>query len=126
VTVFVTTHYMDEAEHCNRIGLMYGGKLVALDTPAALKRGTISGAILEIEGSPQDQARELVLAQPGVREVAPHGARLHATVDDPALRSAQIAAALHAGGVEDVRVEQIDPSLEDVFVTLVGRQAAAT
>src|SRR5689334_9892009 len=56
VTVFVTTHYMDEAEHCNRIGLMYGGKLVALDTPAALKRGTVAGDVLEVEGSPQEQA----------------------------------------------------------------------
>src|SRR5262245_44445734 len=48
VTVFVTTHYMDEAEHCNRIGLMYGGKLVALDTPASLKRGPIAGGGLEV------------------------------------------------------------------------------
>jgi ABC-2 type transport system ATP-binding protein len=115
---------MDEAEHCNRIGLMYGGRLVALDTPAALKRGTIDGEVLEVEGAPQDQARDLVAALPGVREVAPHGARLHAIVDDAALRGPQILAALVAAGVEDGRAERIDPSLEDVFVTLVGRQAA--
>jgi ABC-2 type transport system ATP-binding protein len=125
VTVFVTTHYMDEAEHCNRIGLMYGGKLVALDTPAALKRGTIAGDVLEVEGSPQEQARELVATQPGVREVAPYGARLHAIVDDAGLRGAQLAGALQAAGIADARVEQIDPSLEDVFVALVGGQAAS-
>jgi ABC-2 type transport system ATP-binding protein len=125
VTVFVTTHYMDEAEHCNRIGLMYGGKLVALDTPAALKRGTIAGDVLEVEGSPQEQARELVATQPGVREVAPYGARLHAIVDDAGLRGAPIAGALQAAGIADARVEQIDPSLEDVFVALVGGQAAS-
>jgi ABC-2 type transport system ATP-binding protein len=124
VTVFVTTHYMDEAEHCNRIGLMYGGKLVALDTPAALKRSTIAGEVLEIEGSPQDQARDLVAAAEGVREVAPHGARLHAIVDDAALRGPQLLSELAAAGVADARVEQIDPSLEDVFVALVGGQAA--
>jgi len=125
VTVFVTTHYMDEAEHCNRIGMMYGGKLVALDTPAALKRQAINGQVLEIEGTPQDQARDLVAAAGGVREVAPHGARLHAIVDDAALRAPELSAALRAAGVADVRVEQIDPSLEDVFVALVGGQAAS-
>jgi ABC-2 type transport system ATP-binding protein len=125
VTVFVTTHYMDEAEHCNRIGLMYGGKLVALDTPAALKHGTIAGDVLEIEGTPQEQARDLVAALPGVREVAPHGARLHAIVDDSGLRGLQIAGALQAAGIAGARVERIDPSLEDVFVALVGGQAAS-
>jgi ABC-2 type transport system ATP-binding protein len=123
VTVFVTTHYMDEAEHCNRIGLMYGGKLVALDTPAALKRGAISGEVLEIEGTPQEQARALIAAQPGVRDVAPYGARLHATVDDAALRGPQLSAALQAAGVADARVDRIDPSLEDVFVALLGGSA---
>jgi ABC-2 type transport system ATP-binding protein len=124
VTVFVTTHYMDEAEHCNRIGLMYGGKLVALDTPAALKRGAISGEVLEIEGFPQERARELVAALPGVYEVAPHGARLHAFVDAAAARAVQFDAALRAGGLEGVRVERIDPSLEDGFVALLGGNEA--
>src|SRR5215212_5003598 len=124
VTVFVTTHYMDEAEHCNRIGLMYGGKLVALDTPAALKHGTIGGDVVEIEGTPQEQARAVAAAAPGVREVAPHGARLHAIVDDAALRVAQLSSALLAAGIADIRVEPIEPSLEDVFVALVSGQAA--
>jgi ABC-2 type transport system ATP-binding protein len=120
VTVFVTTHYMDEAEHCNRIALMYSGRLVALDTPGGLKRGTIDGEVLEVEGTPQEQARALVAALPGVREVAPHGARLHAIVDDAARRAGQLLEALHAGGIADARVEPIDPSLEDVFVALLG------
>ena len=120
VTVFVTTHYMDEAEHCNRIGLMYGGKLVALDTPAALKRSAIEGQVLEIEGAPQERARALAEALPGVREVAPHGARLHAIVDDAVLRAPEVIAALRSEGIEDLRVERIDPSLEDVFVALLG------
>jgi ABC-2 type transport system ATP-binding protein len=126
VTVFVTTHYMDEAEHCNRIALMYAGRLVALDTPNGLKQGTIDGQVLEIEGAPQDDARALVAALPGVREVAPHGARLHAIVDDAALRGPQALGALQAGGIADARVEQIDPSLEDVFVALLGRDPATS
>lgn len=113
---------MDEAEHCNRIGLMYGGRLVALDTPAGLKRSVIEGAVLEIEGSPQEQARALIASHPGVREVAPHGARLHAIVDDASLRTPQLEAQLRTAGIKGWRVDTIDPSLEDVFVTLVGRQ----
>jgi ABC-2 type transport system ATP-binding protein len=120
VTVFVTTHFMDEAEHCNRIGLMYAGRLVALDTPEALKRGTLAGEVLEIEGTPQDAARDVAERLAGVREVAPHGARLHAIVDDAARRAPEIAAALSAAGIAEARVERIDPSLEDVFVALLS------
>jgi ABC-2 type transport system ATP-binding protein len=120
VTVFVTTHFMDEAEHCNRIGLMYGGRLVALDTPAGLKRSAVAGEVLEIEGMPQDRTREVAAALPGVREVAPHGARLHAIVDDAALRAGQVVGALRAAGIAEARAEKIDPSLEDVFVAIVG------
>ena len=124
VTVFVTRHYMDEAEHCNRIGLMYGGKLVALDTPAGLKRTAIKGEVVEIEGTPQEQARALIATQPGVYDVAPHGARLHVVVDEAARRGPALTRALEAEGIADVRVERIDPALEDVFVALVGAAKA--
>ncbi|MEN9936689.1 MAG: hypothetical protein RLZZ387_3268 [Chloroflexota bacterium] len=120
VTVFVTTHFMDEAEHCHRIGLMYGGRLVALDTPEALKRTALTGDVLEIEGTPQDLARDVAERLPGVREVAPHGARLHAIVDSAARRAAEVVRALGAAGVSDARAERIDPSLEDVFVALLS------
>jgi ABC-2 type transport system ATP-binding protein len=121
VTVFVTTHFMDEAEHCHRIGLMYGGSLVALDTPMALKQTAINGAVLEVEGTPQELAHAVALAHPGVRDVAPHGARLHVLVDDATVRIPQLAVALESAQVRDVRIERIEPSLEDVFVAIVDR-----
>ena len=121
VTVFVTTHFMDEAEHCHRIGLMYGGSLVALDTPMVLKQTAINGAVLEVEGTPQELAHAVALAHPGVRDVAPHGARLHVLVDDATVRIPQLAVALESAQVRDVRIERIEPSLEDVFVAIVDR-----
>lgn len=120
VTVFVTTHFMDEAEHCNRIGLMYSGRLVALDSPAGLKRSAIDGDVLEVEGYPQDRAREVVAALPGVRDVAAHGARLHLIVGSAFEQIPQIDAALRQAGIDEVRVEAVDPSLEDVFVALTA------
>ncbi|MCU0494946.1 MAG: ABC transporter ATP-binding protein [Chloroflexaceae bacterium] len=122
VTVFVTTHFMDEAEHCHRIGLMYGGNLIALDTPAGLKRLAVDGEVLEIEGDPQDSARSLIAALPGVYSVAPHGARLHAIVDNASQRSESILTTLRNGGVVAGHIEQIEPSLEDVFVAMVTAQ----
>ena len=124
VTVFVTTHYMDEAEHCNRIAMMNGGKLIALDTPAGLKRSTIDAAMLEIDGTLTDETGPLLAAQSGVLAVAAHGARLHATIDDAARRAPELLLVLHHAGIADARVEAIEPSLEDVFVVLAERKEA--
>lgn len=118
VTVFVTTHAMDEAEHCHRIGMMLGGKLIALDSPDGLKRSAITGELLEIEGYPQDQIRVLISTLPGVARVTPHGARLHAIVDSAAQRRPELSAVLAASGVEGSVVTQIEPTLDDVFIAL--------
>jgi ABC-2 type transport system ATP-binding protein len=126
VTVFVTTHFMDEAEHCHRIGLMYGGRLIALDAPEALKRATLGGEVIEIEGFPQGRARAVASGLAGVVSVATYGARLHAIVDQAAARAPAVAAALLAAGIEGARAEPIAPSLEDVFVTLIERQLEAS
>lgn len=116
VTVFVTTHYMDEAEYCDRIGLMYRGELIALGSPSSLKTDGMPMAILEVDcAQPQDQIVRLENL-PGVLEVTLYGNRLHVTTDDCVRGTQGIAAALRAYGVPDVRIEQIPPSLEDVFV----------
>jgi len=120
VTVFVTTHYMDEAEHCDRLGLIYGGRLVALGSPRELKRALGEGVLLEVRANPLMQALAVAGGVPGVREVAVFGSGLHVTVAaaDAAgpLRAALELAGVHVDGIAPVR-----PTLEDVFVSLVER-----
>ena len=120
-TVFVTTHYLDEAEHCARIGLMVDGRLVALDTPAALKRTWVPDRVLVVRGRALLDAAAALRARPGVRAVAPFGAALHVRVDPAALSDADVGAALRGAGAQDVRVEPSEPSLEDVFLAVVAR-----
>lgn len=131
VTVFVTTHYMDEAEHCNRIGLMYGGRLVALDSPDRLKETMVKGQVLEIEGQLADENADwqtpvlpALGALPGVGEVAPYGSRLHAIVDNAGLRMPAIEAVLHQQGIAQPTITLVSPTLEDVFVAVVRTEMA--
>jgi ABC-2 type transport system ATP-binding protein len=120
-TVFVTTHYLDEAEYCRRIGLMVDGRLVALDTPAALKRTWVPDRVLVARGSELSRAAEALRSTPGVRDVAAFGAGLHLRVDPARLDAPDVERALAAAGAREVRVERTEPSLEDVFLAVVGR-----
>jgi ABC-2 type transport system ATP-binding protein len=121
VTVFVTTHYMDEAEHCDRLGLIYGGRLIALGGPLELKARHMSGTLLEVVAHPLMAALEALAADPAVRDVAIFGNALHAVTDGEATDG--IRARLAAAGVAATRVETIHPSLEDVFVSLIEQAA---
>ena len=116
-TIFVTTHYMDEADYCDRLGLIYRGKLIAEGAPNDLKHTHMPHNILEIEAQPLVAAMTL-LDRRGV-EAAIFGSALHATVDDAARRIPEIRAMLASEGVTVTRIEQIVPSLEDVFVTMI-------
>jgi ABC-2 type transport system ATP-binding protein len=122
-TVFVTTHYLDEAEYCARIGLMVDGRLVALDTPAALKRTWVPDRVLVARGDRLLEAADALRAREGVRAVAPFGAALHLRVDPERLGAAEVDATLRAAGARNVRVEASEPSLEDVFLAVVERGA---
>jgi ABC-2 type transport system ATP-binding protein len=122
-TVFVTTHYLDEAEYCRRIGLMVDGRLVALDTPAALKRTWVPDRVLVARGKDLGPAAAALRARAGVRGVAPFGAGLHLRVDPARFTAAEVEAALAAAGGHAVRVEEAEPSLEDVFLAVVERAA---
>ncbi len=88
VTVFVTTHYMEEAEYCNRLALIFRGKMVALGTPSELKRGSMKGEILLVQCEPLGTAIEALQNAPGVIDAAVFGNALHIVVDDAATSAA--------------------------------------
>jgi ABC-2 type transport system ATP-binding protein len=124
-TVFVTTHYLDEAEYCRRIGLMVDGRLAALDTPAALKRAWVPDRVLVARGRGLAEAAAALARREGVRGVAPFGAGLHLRVDPARWSEEDVAAALAAEGARDVVVEVAEPTLEDVFLAVVGAGGGA-
>jgi ABC-2 type transport system ATP-binding protein len=123
VTIFVTTHYMDEAEYCNRLALMNAGKLIALGTPTELKLGSIQGSLLLLECDRLGDAIERLRHFDGVRDAAVFGNALHLVVSDAAVAPV-IRAALEADRISVARLEPIRPSLEDAFVALTTRRSA--
>jgi ABC-2 type transport system ATP-binding protein len=117
--VFVTTHYMDEAEYCDRLALIYRGRMIALGTSAQLKRERMPDDVLEVAVDRPVEALEIVPRIPGVREAALFGALLHVVVSDAAAAAPAVRGALEAAGLQVEHVEKILPSLEDVFVSLI-------
>jgi len=115
VTVFVTTHYMDEAERCHRVALMHAGKLLALDTVARLKKIFAPGSVLEVECRNAARALETLERHPGVIDAALFGEHLHAVVETPEI-AATIQSRLESKDFAPVKVRPVPPSLEDVFI----------
>ena len=124
VTVFVTTHYMEEAEYCNRLALIFRGKIVALGTPSELKRDSMKGELLLIECEPLGDAVEALQTAPDVMDAAVFGNALHLVVQDAAAASPLIEKYLRDRGVTVSLIEKIRPTLEDVFVSLTTAPAA--
>jgi ABC-2 type transport system ATP-binding protein len=125
VTVLVTTHYMDEAELCQRVGFITQGRLVAIDTPARLKQTQMHGDVLEITVSNPDSAmRVLKAAQQSGRvpldEVALYGAQIHVVTPSAKTYTGAIRELLAAEGFEIRSIEWIAPTLEDVFISSVN------
>jgi len=121
VTVFVTTHYMEEAEYCNRLALMYRGKLVASGSPSELKRSSMKGDLILLECESLGHAIEVVRQIEGVREAAVFGNALHIVMRETLAPIDQLRDRLQQQGVQIIRLERIRPSLEDAFVALTGR-----
>ncbi len=125
VTILVTTHYMDEAELCQRIGFISQGKLVALDTPANLKETQMRGDVLEITVDQPDKAMRLLKAAQAnatlpLDEVALYGAQVHAVVPNSAQYKPIIQSLLSEQGLVVRGIEWVTPSLEDVFISSVN------
>ncbi|MCX7050129.1 MAG: ATP-binding cassette domain-containing protein [Candidatus Sumerlaeota bacterium] len=119
VTVFVTTHYMEEAEYCDRVALIYRGAMIALGTPRELKTQRMRDHILDVRCPRPQDVMDRLAAAPGVREVALFGAGLHAVVEDEEAGERAIRHEMERLGAPLDNIERITPSMEDVFVSLI-------
>ncbi len=125
VTVLVTTHYMDEAEYCNRLVLIFQGRIVASGSPTELKQRAMSGELLLVECEPLGVALDLLQQASDVSDVAVFGNALHVVVPDAKAAIPRIRTALSQHGARVTKMEPIRPSLEDVFVSLTAAQEKA-
>lgn len=116
-TVFVSTHYMDEAEYCGRLGIMNLGRLLAMDTPQALKRSTLPGPAWDLVLDKLIPALQALEKAPGVTQVGLRGDHLHAITQAGAHDAESLRRALGPLG-ENALIEEAEPTLEDVFTAL--------
>jgi ABC-2 type transport system ATP-binding protein len=124
VTVFVSTHYMDEAEHCDWLALIDAGKIVASGSPADLRSQHFHARLLEVDGESIFRWIDTLEQSEGIEEVAMHGNKLHLTVQDPEDARRQVHSTAQRLGLELASIREITPSLEDVFVSVMTRQRA--
>ncbi len=124
ITVFVTTHYMDEAEHCDQLALIYAGRVVATGSPDELKRRHMQQALLELVCSDLMGAYAALKGDSRLGGVALFGDRLHLTADDEQAARRAVREKLEAQHIAIEHLERIEPSLEDAFVAIIERTAA--
>jgi len=122
ITVFVTTHYMDEAEYCHRLALIYRGKIIALGTPTELKMKTLSKGILEVSCDPLIPALEVLKKATWISEAAVFGDGLHLIGKEGVDLEQEVQTLLTTHPIHLKRMEWIRPSLEDVFVSLIEKE----
>jgi ABC-2 type transport system ATP-binding protein len=123
-TVLVSTHYMEEAEYCHRLALMNRGRLIALDTPSGV-RGRLQQPLLELAVSDVTGAVQVLQDAPGVQEAGIFGRTVHLVVDDAALVQRVVESRLSDKGIALQQIQQIPPTLEDVFIALVDAEGGA-
>ena len=123
-TIFVSTHYMEEAEYCHRLALLNRGRLIALDTPRALRTRVVD-PILEVRTDDAPGAVDALRGAAGVLDAAMFGRALHVTVTDASAGESAVRRALEGAGRRVDRVAAVQPSLEDVFVSMVRAEGGA-
>ena len=122
VTVFVSTHYLDEAETTDRVGMIFAGRLVALDTPAGLRARGLRGTLLELDCDRPLDALAVLQSLSTVEEAVLYGALVH-VIAAPGTSIAEIEAVLAAARIPARSLRRIAPTLEDVFISLLSRPA---
>src|SRR5664280_2072451 len=122
VTLFVTTHYMDEATHCNRLAFIYRGDIIADGTPQEIKASLAADTILQLEVAEGEEALAALKDHPLVDEAYMQGALLNVNIGENSAADADLPAFLGNAGFEVTHVETVEPTLEDAFVHLVGTQ----
>ena len=120
-TIFITTHYMDEAEHCNRVAFMYRSKLMALDTPAGLKSTYLHGAAWDLDSNPLLETVEELSHTEGVAQASLHGDRAHVILDAKTWSPKSLTKYLAGKGITVNSIETVQSTLEDVFTLLAHR-----
>jgi ABC-2 type transport system ATP-binding protein len=125
VTVFVTTHYLDEAEYCNDIRLIHAGRIVAGGSPRELKAEVIRNPILEVASGRAVDALEVLRKEPWVLETSIFGTALHVSVADEAEGRRLVRERLAREGIVPDRIDRIVPSLEDVFIHKIEEQSGS-
>ena len=116
VTILVTTHYMDEAEYCERVGVMRDGKLLAMDTPTNLKKSIITGDVWEVYAQPLERGVEILSGLQGVERVGSAGD--HLRVISSRVQKEALQSLLSREGISVEKIERGEPTLEDVFLSL--------
>jgi ABC-2 type transport system ATP-binding protein len=117
-TIVVSTPYMDEAERCNRIGLLFKGHLIECGTPAAIK-AMVHGQVIELRPDPMARAQEVLAGQSDVLEVQVYGDLLHVFIDNAPQRMPQLRSALGENGVTINGMRVIQPRMEEAFISLI-------
>ena len=124
VTVLVTTHYLDEAEHCHRIAIIQAGQLAAIGTAGELKQVFAKRPILEVQASKPVDAMAALDQHPDVEKTSLFGTAVHAVLHSGDVKPDSIAAALRSRGIDVHSIGLVTPSLEDVFLDVVDRVGA--
>jgi ABC-2 type transport system ATP-binding protein len=125
VTLFVSTPYMDEAERCSRVALMFEGQIVVCDVPERI-RGMVTGELLELRPANLRAAERVIAGLPGVLEVQTYGDLLHVFVDNVALRRPQLEAALAVEKIGIISLRQTHPRMEEAFISLMRKRLEDT